>query len=218
MGFYFGRASKCLPPPPQFGGPLFGPPTVGPTIFFFLSSVPDLCCTSFPDLAAPDPAAAATTATPPTALAAAAGLPATAPPPPRIRRWRLLLAGRGRGEVAVVRVLPSAFAPPETHLHHIIPTPSSTLLEEAASFGTPAAPAPAAMEAPEAVVAAAATPAAPDLAHAGMAFEDKPAVRASRLARAPRLSRSEKMEWKVEGEGALPQRARGEGEGGGNGW
>ena len=38
----------------------------------------------------------------------------------------------------------------------------STLLEEAASFGTPAAPAPAAMEAPEAVVAAAATPAAPE--------------------------------------------------------
>ncbi|CAL4901644.1 unnamed protein product [Urochloa decumbens] len=71
------------------------------------------------------------------------------------------------------------------------PAPSSTLLEEAVSFATPAAPAaPAAssMAAPELVAAAAPEPAA---AHA--AFEDKPAVRVSKLARAPRRSRSEKM-------------------------
>ncbi|CAL4909719.1 unnamed protein product [Urochloa decumbens] len=72
------------------------------------------------------------------------------------------------------------------------PTPaaSSTLLEEAVSFATPAAPAAPAssMAAPEVVaVAAAPEPAA----HA--AFEDKPAVRVSKLARAPRRSRSEKM-------------------------
>jgi len=94
------------------------------------------------------------------------------------------------------------------------PTPSSTLLEEAASFGTPAAPAPAAMEAPEAVVAAAATPAAPEPARAGAAFEDKPAARASRLARAPRRSRSEKMGPRLARRAASPELRRSESENG----
>ena len=51
-------------------------------------------------------------ATPPASLAAAAGPPSSGPPPPRIRRWRLLLAGRGRGEAAVVRVLQADAAAP----------------------------------------------------------------------------------------------------------
>ena len=86
------------------------------------------------------------------------------------------------------------------------PTPSSTLLEEAASFATPA---PAATEAPEAVAAAAA-PGAP----AGTAFEDKPAARASRLARAPRRSRSEKMGPRLARRAASPELRRSESENG----
>jgi len=35
MGCHFGRPFKFLSPPPKFGGPLFGLPTVGPTYFFF---------------------------------------------------------------------------------------------------------------------------------------------------------------------------------------
>ncbi|CAN6359009.1 unnamed protein product [Urochloa humidicola] len=68
------------------------------------------------------------------------------------------------------------------------PAPSSTLLEEAVSLATPAAPAPpaASMAAPEVVAAAALEPAA-------AALVDKAAVRVSKLARAPRRSRSEKM-------------------------
>jgi len=37
MCCYFDRPSKFLPPPPQFGGPVFGLPTVGP--IFFSSSL-----------------------------------------------------------------------------------------------------------------------------------------------------------------------------------
>ena len=39
MGCHFGRPSKFLPPPLQFGAPLFGLQTMGPT-FFFLSFFP----------------------------------------------------------------------------------------------------------------------------------------------------------------------------------
>ena len=67
----------------------------------------------------------------------------------------------------------------------------------------------AATEAPEAVAAAAA-PAAP----AGTAFEDKPAVRASRLARAPRRSRSEKMGPRLARRAASPELRRSESENG----
>ncbi|PVH61963.1 hypothetical protein PAHAL_3G165900 [Panicum hallii] len=90
------------------------------------------------------------------------------------------------------------------------PTPSGTFLEEAASFATPAVPAPAAMEAPE----AAAAPAAPETARAGTAFEDQPSVRASRLARAPRRSRSEKMGPRLARRAVSPELRRSESENG----
>lgn len=91
------------------------------------------------------------------------------------------------------------------------PTPSSTLLEEVASFATPAAPPPASVEAPEVVAAA---PAAPEPAHAAAAFEDKPAVRVSKLARAPRRSRSEKMGPRLARRAVSPELRRSESENG----
>ncbi|CAN6336700.1 unnamed protein product [Urochloa humidicola] len=95
------------------------------------------------------------------------------------------------------------------------PTPaaSSTLLEEAVSFATPAAPAaPASMAAPQVVVAVVA-PAPPEPA-AAAAFEDKPAVRVSKLARAPRRSRSEKMGPRLARRAASPELRRSESENG----
>lgn len=86
------------------------------------------------------------------------------------------------------------------------PTPSGTLLEEVASFATPAAPPPAPMEALE----LAAAPAAP----AAAAFEDKPAVRVSKLARAPRRSRSEKMGQRLARRAVSPELRRSESENG----
>ncbi|KAF8726809.1 hypothetical protein HU200_019286 [Digitaria exilis] len=115
----------------------------------------------------------------PTSSDNAAATTTTTPPPP---------AAAGASSFA-------SFATPA-------PTPSSAcLLEEAAaaavSFATPIqppAPAAASMAAPGVVLLAAA-PAAPEQAvHAAVTLEeDKPVVRVSKLARAPRRSRSEKM-------------------------
>ncbi|CAN6345734.1 unnamed protein product [Urochloa humidicola] len=91
------------------------------------------------------------------------------------------------------------------------PAPSSTLLEEAVSFATPAVPAPpaASMAAPEMVAAAA-------VAHepAAAALEDKAAVRVSKLARAPRRSRSEKMGPRLARRAVSPELRRSESENG----
>ncbi|OEL17617.1 hypothetical protein BAE44_0021359 [Dichanthelium oligosanthes] len=92
------------------------------------------------------------------------------------------------------------------------PTPSSTLLEEAASSFVAPAPPPATVEAPEAVAAA---PASERAARAAaVAFEDKPAVRVSKLARAPRRSRSEKMGPRLASRAVSPELRRSESENG----
>ena len=65
MGCHFGRPSKFFPPPLQFGAPLFGLQTMGPTFFSFPSSLRSLN---------PDPAGCAPSRRHP---------PASYPPPTR---------------------------------------------------------------------------------------------------------------------------------------
>ena len=87
MGCHFGRPSKFLPPPLQFGAPLFGLQTMGPTFFPFLLP----CVLTIP--------------IPPAALRPAATRP---PPHPRLRLRPAApaLAGRGATATQAVRSLP----------------------------------------------------------------------------------------------------------------
>ena len=133
MGCHFGSPSKFLIPLPNLVAFYLGCQLWAPPIFFSFSrscADPSHAGRAPPPRTLPPPPPrprgrhaagrpsrrpSPADATPPATLAAAAGPPASGPPPPRIRhrtRRRLLLAGRGRGEVAAVSVLQADAAAP----------------------------------------------------------------------------------------------------------